>query len=61
MIEQFDVSTDINAVCDLSKEQIEGYQKDTDEDENDEDVWILPEKQRSAFDIFENSDDKKEL
>ena len=60
------MSTNINAVCDLTKEQIEGYQKDTDgdendEDKNDEDVWILPEKQHSAFDIFENLDDEKEL
>ena len=66
LIEQFDVSTDINVVCNLTQEQLEGYQKDTDEDENDEDendedVWVLPEKLRSAFDIFDDFDDEEEL
>ena len=65
LIDQFDVSTDINAVCNLTEEQIEGNQKDTEEEDNgeddDEDAWVLPEKQRSAFDIFENFDDEKEL
>ena len=54
LIEQFDVSTAI-------KEQIEGYLNDTDEDENDKHVWVLPEKQSSAFDIYDNFDDEKEL
>ena len=62
---QFDVSNDVNAVCNLTTEQIEGYQKDAEEnendDENDEDVWVLPEKQRSAFDIFANFDDEENL
>ena len=31
------------------------------DDENDEDVWVLPEKQRSAFDIFSNFDDEENL
>ena len=65
LIDQFDVSTDINAVCNLTEEQIEGNQKDTEEEDNgeddDEDAWVLPEKQCSAFDIFENFDDEKEL
>ena len=61
LIEQLDVSTAINAVCNLTKEQIEGYLNDTDEDENDKHVWVLPEKQSSAFDIYDNFDDEKEL
>ena len=61
LIDQFDVSIDINAVCNLTEEQIEENQKDTEEEDNDEDAWVLPEKQRSAFDIFEHFDDEKEL
>jgi len=63
---QFDVSTDVNAVCNLTAEQIEGHQKDVEEnendDENDEDVWeTTTEKQRSAFDIFSNFDYEENL
>ena len=63
----FEVGTNVKPICNLSAEKIEGYRKFGDEgtnkegdkgDEGEEDEWVLPEKQRCAFDNF---DDKTDL
>ena len=53
-IEQFDVNTDISRMqshqrTDRGISERYGRRREHKEDENDEDVWVLPEKQRSAY------------
>ena len=51
------VETNLNAICSLAPDEIEGYQRRNDDSDSDE--WESPE--RNAFDVFENFDDEEEL
>ena len=55
----------VDAVSNLTAEELEGHRKDVeeneDDDENDEDEWVAPENQRSAFHIFDNFDNEENL
>ena len=56
------VSTNLNAVCQLSEEELMGHEK-IDSEYDQEDVWEM-EKQdesRGAFDIFSEFDDEENL
>ena len=37
------------------------HDEEENDDENEDDTWFLPERERSAFDIFTNFDDEKDL
>jgi len=54
------VETNLNAICSLAPDEIEGYQRrDEEDDDSDSDEWESPE--RNAFDVFEYFDDEEEL
>ena len=59
-----EVNTNVNAICNLTPDEIEGYRKcdgeeDEEDDGNESDEWERPE--RNAFDLFGDFDDEENL
>ena len=56
-----EVNTNVNAICNLTPDEIEGYRNcDNEEDDgNESDKWERPE--RNAFDLFGDFDDEENL
>ena len=60
MDEDSTVKTYLNAICSLAPDEIEGYQRhDEEDDDSDSDEWECPE--RNAFDQEINFDDGEEF
>ena len=51
------METNLNVICSLPPDEMEGYQRrDEEDDDSDSNEWESPE--RNAFDLLDNFDDK---
>ena len=60
MDEDSTVETNLNGICNLTIDEMEGYQKRDDEDDDvDSDEWECPD--WNTFELFDNFDDEEHL